>query len=273
MYSKVVFKDKKDFTPEIAEMFPGATFLGTMQKPGYYPDAEILCVKYSSVGEGMLKAMPGLKWVVTSSTPRVLKSIPLLMSKNIGVVACHQATKNVATYILEWIKKIDSKPPYLLVGYGHIGREVARHLIGCTWGTIVHRVSYEQVSEIAKGHNTIILSIDNKPDNKLFLNKTSLKDFSGDIISVADGDCMDNWDILDLIRKGQLRTVVSDTPNGELLSNLVGTGKFFDTHHTAWTYNFDLVEYYTGVKNYIDKILSGKPEGIVIEREDEQAIN
>lgn len=262
-YKNFLVKDKNDINEKFFTEFPGATVLGAMEKvAGFDFNAiEILSVKFTKVGKTMLDRFPNLKWVINRGHGTDNINLDLCRQKNVGVCAMNPFTENCGQWILDKTEKTEE--PYVVYGYGNIGKYVAKHLSGrfvvATRKPI--RIDYLK---------TLIVTVDLNPTTEKMINETFMRQIKQPfyLISVARGGVFNNADLLKEIKNGKILHAYMDILSSDYRDELLATGKVDYTEHTSWNFGGAVFNenYYKKLKDYYEKCMRDNPENIVLNR-------
>lgn len=255
-YSCVLLKDKKDLTQKFQNTFPWAKIAGCYDKLDEVDEhIRILSVKFSQVGLKTFRCYPNLRYIICRSHGIDNINKELCRKHDVEIIASYPTTRFVADYIIYHIKNIDAKSPYLYFGYGNIAKEVDKTL-NSTKFIVNSKTPLQEIQSYLSAANTLIITSALCEKTCKVINSALLRYFiSGNIISVARPDVLDNKDLLFYIREGNIKYLVADCLSTEYRDELLATGKVIFTHHTAWSFNFDENVYIAEVKRYIDEYL------------------
>ena len=123
-----------------------------------------------------------------------------------------------------------------IIGYGSIGRRVAQ--IAEAFGMTVH--IYSKEPEAAVQSDMLTLHCPATPDNKGFVNKdfiSKMKD-GAILINTARGALLNEDDVADALKSGQLAAAAVDVVNGEPPRKghpFIGLENLYITPHIAWS--------------------------------------
>ncbi len=255
-YSWLLLKDKKDLTPEFLSHFPNAKTAGCYDKlDKVNADIKILSVKFSRVGAKTFKCYPNLKYIICRSHGIDNINLDLCNQHNVEVIASYPTTQFAAEYIIHYLKEINAQQLYLWFGYGNIAKEVIKlsHTESQTDYFVDSKTDLDCIQPVFPNVNTLIVTVPLCDKTCLIINKGLLKNFKGTIISIARSDVLNNKDLLDAIKIGNINYLVADCLNTKYRDELLATNKVTFTHHTAWNFNFNEQTYIQAVKQVIDK--------------------
>ncbi len=255
-YNWLLLKDKKDLTPEFLSYFPNSKVSGCYDKlDGVDTNIKVLSVKFSKVGAKSFVCFPNLKYIVCRSHGIDNINLALCKQHNVQVIATYPTSQFVAEYIIYHIKELNAQPPYLYFGYGNIAKEVIKlsHTESQTDYFVDSKTDLAFIQPALLNVNTLIVTVPLCNKTCLVIDKGLLENFKGTIISIARSDVLNNKDLLDAIKIGNINYLVADCLNTEYRDELLATNKVTFTHHTAWNFNFNEQTYIQAVKQVIDK--------------------
>ena len=272
MYSKILFKDKKDIDDEFRGMFNEPMVIGAMEKQTEEMlNAEILSVKFSKVGAGTFKKMPNLKWIVNRCHGVDNINLRDCAKHNVGVVTASPHSREVAEYITYHFAENHMQFPICYYGFGSIAKETAKILRG----EYTYVNTKEDCRNIrAKDCKTVIFTLPPSDEQyKGFIGNYLINSFHDpvDIISVSRAELHNNNDLLVLKKSGRIRHLVVDTIGTEERDSLTNEGMVY-TKHTAWEYNFCNHRYLQRVKEVVDSVVNGNPINVVLNRRTYESI-
>jgi len=257
-YSHVLFKDKTDQTPEFRNLFPGAQYVGAMEKLNPSERITVMSVKFSGVGELAYKAFPNLKYIVCRSHDTDKINLDLCRQHNVEVKLCYPTVKNVAKYIINHLKAIGAQFPYLFYGYGRIAKEVILqlHLCDAPILYINSKTSYEERQVLMRLAKTLIITVPNNASTEKIITLKELGNFRGKVISVSHSGVLSNYELLWLIKYNCIEYIVADCLANDHRIQLAETKKVLCTNHRAWDCDTALLqqEYIAAVKECVDNL-------------------
>lgn len=242
-YQGVLFKDKTDINLDFKDRFPYAKFLGCMEKSSINPEIEILSVKFSKVGKTTLEKLPNLKFIVCRSHGVDNINHELCKMKGINVRTVNPTSLSVAKYIYHQILSFNIKPPYIIYGYGNIGKSLSQYLDD--YLVINSKTPIIEIKDIFKTGNTLIVTVPLNPFTDKKFNHNLLSGLKSEfIVNVSRGKVFDSKTLINILNKGC--KFIGDTLLFIKHKNAVFT------NHTAWKYDLNLYDYIKLIGKEID---------------------
>jgi lactate dehydrogenase-like 2-hydroxyacid dehydrogenase len=244
-YSSVLFRDKVDLDEHLKKVFIGAHFLGSMEKLTVCPDIEILSVKFSKVGETVLRKLPNLKYIVCRSHSFDNINLKLCHLSNIKVITTNPTSISVAKYIHKYLVDFNISGPHIIYGFGNIGKSLAMLIDDAL--VINSKTTRKEIDHTLLQGKTVIITIPlNKQTKGIFDHNffSRLKQCKL-MINISKYDVFDEEALVSFVEKSGCFLVCDTHKQFECENTLF-------TDHTAWKFALNSEDYIHAVKQGID---------------------
>jgi len=255
--SRIVLKDKKDMNhlfqfegyenwEEIRDNlfkleWEDYKVMGSQDEIERDLETEVLSVKFSKIGQKTFDAYPNLKWIQCRAHGSDNINLELAENRRVGIVCLDPDTYNVA----KWIGRFKMGKNILLLGAGKIGDAVPFNFDSDVT-KITSKSDYNTLYPYMNSFDTIVVA--SSPTPQPILDKTLLKDFHGNIISVSRPACIDNEALLEAVNDDRITNAQMDMLDPKGRDDLIATGKVDYYGHKAWEAN--------GVTQYDERYFS-----------------